>query len=147
MFGSQLMLGAILISISVVFHVVTLIFLFDTLKKVLPHVEHLHRIARVTMLMVGSVVVIILIHTVEAWTWAAVYLYLGEFDNLQQSLYFSVVTATTLGYGDIVLSERWQLLATFEAMGGLILFGVSTAFLLELMRHLFRSSDSGGGRE
>ena len=64
-----------------------------------------------------------------------------EFDELQPSLYFSVVTATTLGYGDVTLSERWQLLGTFEAMGGLILFGASTAFLMELMRHLFSSTD------
>ena len=61
----------------------------------------------------------------------------GEFDQLAKALYFSVVTSTTLGYGDVTLSESWQLLATFEAMGGLILFGASTAFMLAVMRKLF----------
>jgi voltage-gated potassium channel Kch len=79
-----------------------------------------------------------LFHTIEAWCWAALFLYLGEFSELRQALYFSVVTSTTLGYGDIILSERWQILGTFEVMGGLILFGTSTAFLLELMRRLFK---------
>jgi voltage-gated potassium channel Kch len=101
----------------------------------------LHKTSRIVITMVFSVLVIIGVHTVEAWTWAALYLYLGEFDALQNALYFSVVTATTLGYGDITLSPDWQILGTFEAMGGLILFGVSTAFLLELMRYLFREAD------
>ena len=47
-----------------------------------------------------------------------------------------MVTSTTLGYGDMVLSERWRLLSTFEAMGGLILFAVSAAYLLALMRRV-----------
>ena len=70
----------------------------------------------------------------ESWGWATIYYILGEFSDMQQSLYFSVVTATTLGYGDLTLSDRWQLLSSFEAMGGLILFGVSVAFLFEILR-------------
>ena len=48
--------------------------------------------------------------------------------------YFSVVTATTLGYGDVVLGERWRLLSTFEAMGDLTLLAVSAACLLAVVR-------------
>ena len=46
------------------------------------------------------------------------------------------VTATTLGYGDITLSEEWRLLGAFEAMGGLILFATSTAFLMRAVRNV-----------
>ncbi len=84
-----------------------------------------------------SVFLIIGIHTVEAWVWAFIYLKLGEFTDLKKALYFSIVTCTALGYGDITLSERWQLLRTFEAMGGLLLFGASTAFLIGFMQVLF----------
>jgi len=42
-----------------------------------------------------------------------------------------------LGYGDITLQERWQLLSGFEAVNGIILFGVSTAFVLGVIRKLF----------
>ncbi len=80
-------------------------------------------------------------HTVSAWAWAFVYLVLGEFSELTQALYFSVVTATTLGYGDLTLSEEWQLLGSFEAMGGLVLFGASTAFLLGVTRSWFAHLD------
>ncbi len=65
---------------------------------------------------------------------------LGEFDSIERALYFSIVTSTTLGYGDITLSEQWQLLSTFEAMGGLILFGATTAFLLGVMRDIFENN-------
>ena len=84
-----------------------------------------------------TVLIIIFIHTVEAWVWAIIYIKLGEFEELGKALYFSVVTSTALGYGDITLSKRWQLLSTFEAMGGLLLFGTSTAFLIGFMTALF----------
>ena len=87
--------------------------------------------------MLITVLAIIFIHTVEAWGWAALFMVLGEFRDISTALYFSVVTSTTLGYGDVTLSESWRLLGTFEAMGGLILFGASTAFLIGFMRHLF----------
>jgi hypothetical protein len=142
MFTTQLIIGALMISVSVVFHVVTLIFLIDLVKKNLPRVTQRHKMPRIVLTMVFSVLVVIGVHTVEAWTWAALYLHLGEFGDLQTALYFSVVTATTLGYGDITLSPDWQILSTFEAMGGLTLFGVSTAFLLELLRYLYKEGDS-----
>ena len=90
-----------------------------------------------TYLLGVAVFGIIGIHTVSAWGWAGVYVTLGEFTDLGEALYFSVVTSTTLGYGDLTLTGRWQLLASFEAMGGLILFGLSTAFLLGVTRNLF----------
>ena len=57
----------------------------------------------------------------------------------------ATVTATTLGYGELVLSERWRLLITFEAMGGLMLVGVSAAYVT-LSVHRDADSDSGLGR-
>jgi voltage-gated potassium channel Kch len=87
-----------------------------------------------------AVLAIVAIHTIEACCWAALYYRLGEFVDFERALYFSVVTATTLGFGDVTLSARWQLLSTFEVMGGLLLFGTSTAFLLEALRHLFKLS-------
>ncbi|MFT6367578.1 MAG: hypothetical protein ACJAUG_001045 [Halioglobus sp.] len=87
--------------------------------------------------MIIAVLVVIALHTVEIWAWAAVYWYIGEFQDFEAALYFSAVTATTVGYGDLTLSPQWRILGPFEAMGGLILFGASTAYLLQLMRGLF----------
>ncbi len=143
MLASQLILGTVIITATVVFHVSGLLGLAHVLTK-LGHVPATgeHRRPRTLLLLIVTVLGIIVIHTVEAWVWALVYLHLDQFVELAPALYFSVTTSTTLGYGDITLSEQWQLLATFEAMGGLILFGASTAFLLGLMGHLF---DRPGG--
>ncbi len=61
--------------------------------------------------------------------WAGLFVSLGEFDSFAQALYFSGVTFATLGYGDVVLSEHWQLLSPLEAANGILMFGVSTAVM------------------
>lgn len=61
--------------------------------------------------------------------WAALFLLLGEFDDFQTALYHSGVNFVTLGYGDLVLSERWRLLGPLEAANGILMFGVSTAVM------------------
>jgi voltage-gated potassium channel len=136
-FNAELLIGTLVILASVFFHVACLVTLAKTLRRA-SQTGALMAGRHGTMLLFGtSVIVIIGIHTIEAWGWAPVYMSLGEFTDLETALYFSVVTSTTLGYGDVVLSDSWRLLGTFEAMGGLILFGASTAFLLGLMRKLF----------
>lgn len=133
----QLILGSIMILATTMFHVLGLLTLSRLLAKVSQSTFFAPSTRLTFSLLAISILFIVGIHTIEAWSWAAVYMSVGEFDQLAKALYFSVVTSTTLGYGDVTLSESWQLLATFEAMGGLILFGASTAFMLALMRHLF----------
>lgn len=137
MFNGQLLLGTLVIVVTAVFHVACLVGLANLLRRLGTSAKFSPNKAGMMYLLSISVLVIIGIHTVEAWGWAVIYYSVGEFTDLKQALYFSVVTSTTLGYGDITLSDRWQLLSTFEAMGGLILFGASTAFLFALMRRLF----------
>ena len=137
MLHKQIPLGTIAIIIVVIFHVTCLVWLIDWLKLMPETAEFWQSQLGAIVLLGIAVFTVIAIHTVEAWAWALLYLQLGEFSELKKALYFSVVTCTALGYGDITLSERWQLLSTFEAMGGLLLFGASTAFLIGFMQSLF----------
>ena len=134
---THLLVGTLIISFIVLFHIAGLIILAILLKRLDGAYPIFQRNIGHFYLLVFSVFFIIGIHTIEAWAWAYVYYTLGEFTNLERALYFSVVTSTTLGYGDITLSQEWQLLSTFEAMGGLLLFGVSTAFLIAFSRRIF----------
>lgn len=137
MFNGQLLIGTLGVLATVFFHVACLVGLAKILRRLSRH-SPVPKGTLGTMLLLGaSVTVIIGIHSGEDWGWAAVYFALGEFTDINSAMYFSAVTSTTLGYGDIVLSKRWQLLGTFEAMGGLILFGTSTAFLIGVMRGFF----------
>lgn len=137
MLHKQIPLGTIIIILVVVFHIVSLVWLIDLLKWISVTSEFWQSQFGTMCILGFAVFMIIGIHTIEAWAWAFIYLKLGEFKDLTKALYFSVVTCTALGYGDVTLSERWRLLSTFEAMGGLLLFGVSTAFLIGFMQILF----------
>ena len=142
MFENQMLIGTAMIIVTVIFHVTALVYLANILKRMTGSILIAHARRRAIVFLSVSVLFIVTVHTIEAWGWAAIYLALGEFVDLERALYFSVVTSTTLGYGDITLSDRWQLLSTFEAMGGLILFGVTTAFLLEMLRPLFEEKQN-----
>lgn len=74
--------------------------------------------------------------TVSAWLWAGIYLYNGVFEQLESALYFSIVTFTTLGYGDVIASDSWRILASLTAVNGLIIVGLNTAFLVEALSRI-----------
>jgi hypothetical protein len=60
----------------------------------------------------------------------------GESSTFESAFYFSAENYTALGYGDIVLSDRWRLLGPLEAINGLLLFGLSTAVMFAIMSRL-----------
>lgn len=64
---------------------------------------------------------------IHVWVWALLYVALGALESLETAVYFSTVTFTTLGFGDVVLDDEWRLLSAFEAANGLLMFGWSTA--------------------
>ena len=61
-----------------------------------------------------------------------------ELTTWEDAIYFSIVTFTTLGYGDITISGGWRLLSGIEAMSGILLFGWSAALLFALVQQLSR---------
>ena len=62
---------------------------------------------------------------------------------MEAALYFSMVTFTTLGYGDVLLDERWRLMAAFEAANGIIIFGLSTAVVVAVVQRVYFANTSG----
>lgn len=69
------------------------------------------------------------LHAIEIWLYAGLYHVAGAVADLETALYFSTVSFTTVGYGDIVLEPGWRLVGAIESVNGLLLFGWSTAFL------------------
>ncbi len=137
MLGGQVLIGSGMIAFTVVIHTVGVIGLIASLKGIIFQAPGSRTYARLTLILVLVILGITLVHTLEIWSWALLYLQLEQFESLERALYFSTVTFTTLGYGDITLDERWQLLSAFEAANGIILFGVSTAIVFAVMRKLF----------
>lgn len=89
-------------------------------------------------LTVSSVVVLMFIASViEVVIWAGAYTLLGAITEMETATYFSMVTFTTLGYGDIVLDARWRLLGSFQAANGIIMFGWTTAVVLAVVQRSY----------
>jgi hypothetical protein len=103
--------------------------------------EHSHtgRVLLISILVVGM----FLLSLVEALFWAYAYLWAGAIADFEPALYFSLVTFTTLGYGDITLGPDWRMLAAFEAANGIIMFGWTTALVVAYLQRLMPTrSDS-----
>jgi hypothetical protein len=75
-------------------------------------------------------------HLVQIALWAVVFLICGEIVSFERAFYCSAQNYTALGYGDVHLSERWQLLGPLEAVNGLLLFGLSTAIMFAVLSRL-----------
>jgi len=82
---------------------------------------------------------IVLMHLFEVGVWAAFYFLKGAMPALQTALYFSAVTYTTTGYGDLVLPPEWRLVGAVEALTGILMRGWSTAFFLTVGDRLYES--------
>lgn len=74
--------------------------------------------------------------TAGVWVWAFAFRFLGVFATMEESVYFSLVSFTTLGFGDILLPHQWRLLGGMAAANGLLNFGLLTALLVEALRHV-----------
>ncbi|NNU48435.1 hypothetical protein G9X68_15105 [Rhizobium sp. WYCCWR 11279] len=67
--------------------------------------------------------------------WALLYRVLGAFEDFETAMYFSGVTFTSLGYGDVVLDGRIRLLGPLQAANGLMMFGITTALFFSAIQH------------
>jgi hypothetical protein len=80
---------------------------------------------------------IVLLHMLEITTWALVYVRNNAIADLQSALYFSAVTYTTTGYGDVVLPKEWRLVGAVEALTGIRMCGWSTGFFFAVVSRMF----------
>src|SRR5262249_23254377 len=74
------------------------------------------------------------LHAAEAGVWAAVYVMLGALPDGKSAVLYSLGALTTYGHVGIDLEPRWQLMGAEEALDGLMLFGLTTAFLLSVIQ-------------
>ena len=77
---------------------------------------------------------------VQVMIWAALFVWLGEFNDFHRAVYHSAVNFATLGYGDIVMSEAHKLLGPIQAINGVLMIGVSTATLMAALQDILRRS-------
>jgi len=127
--------GLILLLLSIIIHAIATRFIVFIIKR---KSKLTHKIYSIRTIWLSVYITLLLVASIfESLIWALTYLYKGTFSQLTDALYFSIVTFTTLGYGDIVLNEHWRLLASIQAAGGIIIFGWSTAIIVAVVQNYY----------
>lgn len=130
----QLFIGSMVIAVTVAVHAEMLAVMTKYSPKVMQLSRaHLRRFSETGFITAG-VLYILLAHTVEVWVWAFVLMATGAVTGLEPAVYFSLVSFTTLGFGDITLGTEWRLMSALIGANGFLLFGWSTAYMVELVR-------------
>jgi hypothetical protein len=135
------LIGAALIAITVVIHAVgTTAWVRHLSQKYSGNALGSGR--RATLVLVNTALIVFALHTLEIVIWAVAYqllLPVNELASFEEAVYFSFVTFTTLGYGDITLNEGWRLLSGIEALNGILLVGWTTAMIFSVVQNIWRS--------
>ena len=135
-------LGALLLAATVLLHAGGTSFWLRFVVKRYGDGGPLHAPSRSFPLLTSTVVTLLVLHTAQISLWAVAYLYLipdAALSTAEEAIYFSFVTFTTLGYGDITLAGEWRIMSGIEALNGILLAGWSTAMLFAVVQRMWQS--------
>jgi hypothetical protein len=89
---------------------------------------------RADLVVSGAVMLLLALHLVEIFVWAAGLVYSNLVPDWRVAGFFAGNTYTTVGYGNFVLATQWQMLAPIIAMSGLFTFGWTGSVLVDIVR-------------
>lgn len=125
------LIACLLVVITVAMHAVGFSALLRAVMR--SHALTMSGFLPLTRLMVGLACGLMLIHLAEIGVWGVFYLLQECMPDVWTAVYFSGVTYSTLGYGDIVLPGQWRMLAPIEAMTGILMCGLSTGLFFAII--------------
>ena len=125
--GVPLILANILIHV-VGLNLISALVLGDYASKLRKHFVSIDFI----MVVGATSMLIVLLHGIESVTWGTAYLVLGALNDYKAAMLYSLGAMTTYGHARVHLNSRWELLGTMEALQGMLLFGLTTAFLFSI---------------
>ncbi|HZD47892.1 MAG TPA: potassium channel family protein [Silvibacterium sp.] len=76
-------------------------------------------------------------HLLQIVIWGFFYAWKHGMPDLQSAVYFSAVTYTTTGYGDLVLPKGWRLAGGVEALTGILMCGLSAGLFFAVFAKAF----------
>lgn len=88
-----------------------------------------------TVLLIACVMLVLVLgNFTQICIWGMLFVQLGEFESYRDAAYHSAVNFSTLGYGDIVMSEERRVLGPIQALNGVLMVGVSTAVMMSALQ-------------
>jgi len=133
-------LGLSLIVLTVAIHTTAVVMMaFGLQQRIRARVDmHKLRPLRAIPIVIGHIGAVSLIlatlHGLEGILWASAYRWLGALDSFTDASVYSLGTMTTFEIPGLALPSRWQMLSALEAVNGVLLFGISTAFIFAVMQ-------------
>jgi len=133
---NQILLGSVFLCVCAIWHIFAVTELIRRLRKRFggEHDDYNTSFYVTVYVFLG----IVGAHTVQLYLWALAYWLSGAIADFPTAIYFSLVTYTALGYGDVVLGENFRIFGAMESITGLLMFGITTAFLVGYFSILMR---------
>ena len=141
-----LAIGFGMIALTIFINVTGIVLWLNLLARRLESLEQRNKQPNLFHAILSTSIVLVSIHVLQAFIWALLYLVLPGHSGLEKisdAFYFSMITITTLGYGDITLNDQWRLLSGLESMIGIIVFGMSTAMMYAVVQKCWMVSHKG----
>jgi hypothetical protein len=136
-----------LIVLNVVIHVLGLALINESVVRVLSGgTERRRFMPKFAVIMGLAALLATLLHGIEAATWAIAYWLLGALPNTSSAMLYSLSAMTSYGHASLFLEEKWQLMGALEALNGVLLFGLTTAFLFALIQKVWPLRSRGQHR-
>lgn len=130
----QITIGSAVMGLASALHIAVLVTMISLLQRLADQFGN----AGWAMVIVAFAA-ILLGHTLQVWIWALALKLFTSIESLEDAVYFVLVISTTLGYGDVTLERKWRLFGAMAAVNGLLTFGLSTAFLLDVFAKVYGS--------
>ncbi|HSE18693.1 MAG TPA: potassium channel family protein [Pyrinomonadaceae bacterium] len=135
---TEIATAAVIVSVCMVVHMAGIMLMAEWLLSRREDLERTASRKRFALLMVMLFAGIMFLHLIQTSLWAVFYYAQNLFGDFETSLYFSMVSFTTIGYGDVLLPRKWRLLGVIEGFSGVLLCGVSTAFIFTVINAMFQ---------
>src|SRR5271165_4023957 len=133
-----------LIVLNVVIHVIGLGLINESIVRVLSGATERRRFMSVFAVVMGiAALLATALHGIEAATWAAAYRLLGALPDTKSAILYSLSAMTSYGHANLFLEEQWQLMGALEALNGMLLFGLTTAFLFAMIQKVWPLGSRG----
>jgi len=129
--------GMPLIIINVVIHVLGLGLINERILQVLRAVNQRHFTGAFAVVMGVVALLATILHGMEGIVWAAAYRLLDALPDTHSAVLYSLSAITTYGHANIMLEPQWQLMGALEALNGILLFGLTTAFMFAMIQQVW----------
>jgi hypothetical protein len=127
-----------LIILTLILHVVGLALINLRMVRMMGHLRRRHQFFPMFVFVMGvTALLAILLLAFEATLWAAAFRSLGALPDGRSAMLYSLNAFTSFGHTDLVLAPHWRLMGALEALNGMLLFGLTTAFLYGHIRQVW----------